>query len=207
MSSSADRPRLSLRVLRVDSSGRVAGSKSRDLTAHLIRRLRTRYDNIHLVVRDLLAEPLPYVDQRWIEATNKTDAERSPEEADALRFSDRLVAEVKAADLLVIGMPIYNFGVPAALKAWFDQIARARDTFRYSEEGPVGLLGGKRAIVIATSGGTGVDTPIDFATPFVRHVLQFIGISDVHVVLADRLMFEGEAQLEKARAQLNDLAA
>ena len=117
------------------------------------------------------------------------------------------MAELKAADVVVIGMPVYNFGIPAALKAWVDLIARARVTFRYAESGPEGLLTGKRAIVVAASGGTPVDSEIDFATPYLRHALGFVGITDVEVVAADRLMLDPEASLERADRAVLALAA
>jgi hypothetical protein len=108
------------------------------------------------------------------------------------------VAELKAADTLVIGLPIYNFGVPAALKAWVDQVARAGVTFKYSEYGPKGLLEGKRAIVAVASGGTEAGSDIDFATGYIRHVLGFIGITDVEFVTADRLMLDADGTMAKA---------
>ena len=189
-------------VLRVDGSMRQNGSTTRDLTDRVIARLAPT----ETTTRDL-AEGIGLIDADWIGA-NFTDADdRSPAQVARLAESDTLIAELKAADVIVIGMPIYNFGIPAALKAWIDMIARARVTFRYSENGPVGLLEGKRAIIVAASGGTAVDSDIDFATPYMRHALGFVGITDVEVVSADRQMSDMAAAVEKAESQIAELAA
>ncbi|MEM9054926.1 MAG: NAD(P)H-dependent oxidoreductase, partial [Pseudomonadota bacterium] len=103
-------------------------------------------------------------------------------------------------------VPVYNFGVPAALKAWIDLVARARKTFKYTETGPVGLLEGKTAYVVIASGGTPSGAQIDFATPYVRHVLGFLGIHEVNVIAADQLMTAGEEKVETATAQIEALA-
>ncbi|MEQ8367502.1 MAG: NAD(P)H-dependent oxidoreductase, partial [Roseicyclus sp.] len=130
---------------------------------------------------------------------------RSDDQKAKLALSDDLVAELKAADTIVIGLPIYNFGVPAALKAWVDQVARAGVTFQYSEYGPKGLLDGKRAIVVVASGGTEAGSDIDFATGYIRHVLAFIGITEVDFVAADRMMIDADATLKSANAQVEAL--
>ena len=126
-----------------------------------------------------------------------------------LALSNALVAELQAADVIVIGAPVYNFGVPAAFKAWIDQVARAGLTFKYTEYGPKGLLEGKRAIVAVASGGTEVGSDIDFATGYIRHVLGFIGIEDVVFVAADKLTVDAEASQNAASqaVELLDVAA
>lgn len=191
------------RVLRIDSSARTEGSISRDLAARITEKL----DAGSVTLRDLAAEPLPQVDADWIGANFTPADARSDAQAAKLALSDTLIAEVQAADVLVIGLPIYNFGVPAALKAWIDQVARAGVTFRYTENGPVGLLEGKRAIIAVASGGTEAGSPIDFATGYLKHVLGFIGIHDVTFVSADRLMLDADASLAKANGQIAALAA
>ena len=189
-------------ALRVDSSMRHQGSTTRDLTDRVLAKLAP--DSI--TVRDL-ADGIGLVDETWI-AANFTDPDaRTDEQRERLAASDALVAELRAADVIVIGMPIYNFGIPAALKAWVDMVARARETFRYTENGPVGLLTGKRAIIVAASGGTELDGEIDFATPYLRHALGFIGIEDVEVVAADRQMVDGDIARSKATAAIEQLAA
>jgi len=194
---------MALEVLRIDASARRAGSVSRDLVDGIVARLAPAT----VVTRDLADTPIPQIDEGWIGANftpadARTDAQRA-----ALALSDTLVAEVQRADTLVIGLPIYNFGVPAALKAWIDQVARAGVTFRYTATGPVGLLEGKRAIVAVASGGTEAGSEIDFATGYIRHVLGFIGITEVEFVTADRLMLDADASRSKAAAQIEGLAA
>ncbi|MGD1923934.1 MAG: FMN-dependent NADH-azoreductase [Paracoccaceae bacterium] len=189
-------------VLRVDGSMRSAGSTTRTLTDRVIDKLVPT----HVVTRDL-ADGIPFVNEDWINANFTDPAERTDAQKATLALSDSLVAELRAADVLVIGMPIYNFGIPAALKAWVDMIARARETFKYTETGPVGLLDGKRAIIVAASGGTALDSEIDFATPYLRHALGFVGIHDVTVVSADRQMVDADAALKNAEAGIDELAA
>ncbi|MFV1874987.1 FMN-dependent NADH-azoreductase [Nioella sp.] len=188
-------------ILRIDASARREGSVSRDLADRII----ARFPGAHVTTRDL-APGLPLIDETWVGANFTPEAERSPEQRATLALSDDLIAEVKAADTLVIGLPIYNFGVPATLKAWVDQVARAGVTFRYSEAGPEGLLTGKRAIVIVASGGTEAGSEIDFATGYIRHVLSFIGIKDVEFVTADRLALDPDGTLQSARDQIDALA-
>ena len=146
------------------------------------------------------------VDEAWIGANFTPEEERSDAQRERLRVSETLVEELFAADILVIAVPIYNFGIPASLKAWIDQVARARRTFRYSEEGPEGLLGGRKAYLLVTSGGTAADSEIDFATPYLRHVLRFMGIDDVTVIAADRLMTRGDEALQSALDEISATA-
>lgn len=189
--------------LRIDASARREGSVSRDLTDQVIQRLGAT----DIVTRDLATTPVPQIDETWVGANFTPEEARSDAQKDALALSDALVAELKAADTLVIGLPIYNFGVPAALKAWIDHITRAGVTFRYTETGPVGLVTGKRAIVAVASGGTKMGSDIDFATGYLAHILGFIGVTDVSFVAADRLMVDAEAARAAAAAQIADLAA
>lgn len=191
-------------ILSVQSSARNEGSQSRALSAELIDALGGTSEHT-IVVRDL-AEPIPQLDEKWLGANWTPAEERSDEQARALALSDTLISELEAADTIVIGVPLYNFSVPAALKAWIDQVARAGRTFRYSENGPQGLLEGKRAFVVVASGGVPVDSPVDFATPYVRQVLGFIGITDVTVIAADRLVQNADGSLAAARAAIAEAA-
>ena len=188
-------------ILRIDASARRSGSVSRDLTDKIIARIGGA-----VTTRDL-ATALPLIDETWVGANFTPADDRTPEQARTLALSDALVAEVQAADTLVIGLPIYNFGVPAALKAWVDLVARAGVTFRYTETGPKGLLEGKRAIIAVASGGTEAGSEIDFATGYIRHVLGFIGITDVTFVAADQLAKDPDDTLARAHAQIEELAA
>ena len=201
MTAPTNRP---LAVLRVDGSARTEGSVSRSLTDALVDRLEA--DGAAVTTRDLTAG-VPFVDQAWIAANFTADGDRSAAQREALAVSDTLTAELKAADVIVIGVPIYNFGVPAALKAWIDLVARARVTFQYTENGPEGLLKGKTAVLLVASGGTTVGSDIDFATGYVKHILGFLGITDVRIVAADRLMVEGDTRVAEARDRIPALAA
>ena len=190
-------------VLRIDASARHEASVSRDLTDRIVERLAPS----RVIVRDLDAEPLPQVTEPWAAGAYIPEEERTTEQRTALALSDALIEEIRAADVLVIGLPVYNFTVPAALKAWIDQVARKGVTFRYTENGPEGLLENKRAILAVASGGTEVGSPLDFATPYMRHILGFIGIGDVQIVASDRLMVDADASEARAEAGLERLAA
>jgi FMN-dependent NADH-azoreductase len=189
--------RPSLRVLRVDASARVEGSVTRQLADLMLRELDERVPGLSVARRDVAAG-LPFVDATWVGANLTEPEARNAAQRQALAKSDELVAEVMAADVLVIATPIYNFGVPASLKAWVDQVARARLTFRYTEHGPEGLLTGKKAYVLVATGGTEVGSAIDFATPWLKFVLGFLGITDVEVIAADRGMLRGDAARQNA---------
>ncbi|MEL6838570.1 MAG: NAD(P)H-dependent oxidoreductase [Pseudomonadota bacterium] len=167
-------------VLHIDASGTTDGSVSRAATAQLVAQLSAKT----VIYRDLAGTPLPQVDETWIRARLVPEAERTETERASLALSDALIAELQAADTIVIGMPMYNFGMPSSLKAWIDLIARPGVTFRYTENGPIGLLEGKRAIVAVASGGVPVDSGMDFATPHMRQVLRFIGIDDIDIRVA-----------------------
>lgn len=171
-------------VLHITSSAATEGSVSRAASSRIIAGLAPTT----VITRDLAAMPLPQVDGKWINARLVPAERRTQEEATSLALSDTLIAEIKAADVIVIAMPIYNFGMPAALKAWIDLIARPKVTFAYSENGPVGLLTGKKAIVAVASGGVPVDSPVDFATPHLRQVLRFVGIHDITVHAAKEIV-------------------
>lgn len=184
-------------ILRIDASMRRDGSTTRMLSDELIEALAP----LTVVTRDL-ADGIDLIDEAWIGANFTDPAERTDEQKAKLAGSDALVEEIEAADTLVIGVPIYNFGVPAALKAWIDQIARAKRTFRYTENGPVGLLEGKTAYLVIASGGTASGSEIDFATGYMKHVLGFVGITDVHVVDASKQGAGAEGAIARARAAL-----
>ncbi|MEM9577363.1 MAG: NAD(P)H-dependent oxidoreductase [Pseudomonadota bacterium] len=188
-------------ILHIDSSARLEDSTSRALTAQIVEKLGGT------TLRRDLSDPLPQIDETWIAANFTPRDQRTQAQQQALALSDGLIEEILRADVLVIGVPIYNFGVPAALKAWVDQIARAGVTFRYTENGPEGLLSGKRAIIALASGGTPVGSEIDFASGYMRHIMEFIGIHDVEIVAADQMMIDAEAASAKATRQIQSLAA
>lgn len=194
-----------MKVLRIDASARQDGSTTRALGDDLINRLTGLHGDVSVTERDL-SGGLPFLTENWVGANFTDPDQRNDDQKSELALSGELIAELKDADVLVIGVPVYNFGVPAVLKAWVDLIARARVTFRYSENGPVGLLEGKKAYLVAASGGTEIGSDIDFATPYMRHVLGFVGIHDVTVISAGQQMIDDTAQ-EKARSDIAELAA
>jgi FMN-dependent NADH-azoreductase len=192
-------------VLRIDASAPREGSVSRQLGDELIAALaQSALRPLRVIRRDLAATPPPFVDAAWVAARQAAAVDP---DARTLRASDELIGELKAADVLVIGMPIYNFGVPAALKAWVDMVARARVTFRYTSDGPEGLLTGKKAYLVVASDGTAVGSAIDFATDYMRHILGFMGITDVELIAADQIMRGRDGALMRARARIAELAA
>jgi FMN-dependent NADH-azoreductase len=180
-------------ILRVDASARNAGSTTRQLTDQLVARLVEQGYGAGVTVRDLAATPPALLTEAWVGANFIDDGDRSDDQKASLAASDTLIAELEAADTIVIGVPLYNFGIPASLKAWVDLIARARRTFRYTETGPEGLLKGKKAYLVVASGGVPVGSDYDFATGYLRHVLGFVGITDVTVIEAGQQMMDGEA--------------
>jgi len=193
-----------LRILEVSAGARSAGSISRQLTADLIAALETRYSDTETVRRDV-ADGLPFIDEAWVAANFTPDEDRTGQHRQTLAYSDTLVAELRAADVLVIGAPIYNFSVPATFKAWIDMIARARLTFEYTDNGPQGLLNDKKAYVIVPSGGVPVGSPMDFATPYIRHALSFVGITDVEFIGAQGADRGNDDALDNARARIAEL--
>jgi FMN-dependent NADH-azoreductase len=140
-----------------------------------------------VIVRDLAVQPVPHLDGARFGAFLSKPGERTAEQQDVLDYSDELIEEVRDADVIVLGVPMYNFGVPSSLKAYFDHIARAGVTFRYTEKGPQGLLTGKQAIVFAARGSIHTGKPTDTQTGFLRTFLGFLGITDVQFVVAEGL--------------------
>ena len=193
-------------ILRIDSSARKSGSTTRELTGELVSLLSDQMGDAQIINRDV-ADGLPFVDEDWVNANFTPEENRTDAHREKLAFSDSLVAELKAADTIVIGLPIYNFGVPATLKAWVDMIARARLTFRYTESGPEGLLTGKKAYIAVASGGTSAGSEIDFATSYLRHALKFVGITDVTLIDASAAAQGAEEALNRAKGQIEAVAA
>ncbi len=191
-----------LRVLRIDASARVGDSVTRELADRFIAGLAQRAGEVALTRRDL-AHGLPFIGADWIAANFTAADARNAEQHAALAGSDALVEEIQAAGVWVIATPIYNFGVPASLKAWIDQIARAGVTFRYTEEGPRGLLTDRKVYILVASGGTEVGSAIDFATPWLRFVLGFLGITDVEVIAADCGNLRGIVAAREAGARID----
>lgn len=196
-------------ILKLNSSIYSDAGASSQLAAQFVTALREREPGARVIERDLAREPLPHLDAARFQAFLTKPEERTAEQADVAGVSDALIDELRAADVLVLGLPMYNFGLPSQLKAYFDHIARAGITFRYTEQGPVGLLTGKKAYVFATRGGAYAGTPRDTQTQYVRDFLAFLGIAEVEFVYAEGLAM-GEASrsasLAKAHAAVQNLA-
>ncbi len=189
-----------LSILLVNSSARREGSTSRRLASELIGSLSETRDAA-VTVRDL-ADGVPFVDEDWVGANFTPAEKRTARQTATLSYSESLIEELEAADIIVIGVPVYNFGVPAALKAWIDLVTRARRTFEYTDKGPVGLLKNKRAVLVVASGGVTVGSDADFATKYLRFVLGFIGITDVEIVAAEGQAYDADGAAARARAGL-----
>lgn len=174
------------------------------MTERIVGSIGQIYSSAEIILRDV-AKGLPFVDEDWVIANTTRAQQRTADQKLILRRSDELVGELQRAELIVIGAPIYNFGVPATLKAWIDMVARAGVTFRYTENGPRGLLKNKRAIVVITSGGTKVGSDIDFASGYLKHVLGFVGVHDVEFIVADELNSRSEEAVSNARQQIDTL--
>jgi FMN-dependent NADH-azoreductase len=162
-----------------------------------------------VISRDLAREPVPHLTAERFQAFLAKPEERTAAQAAHVAASDDLIAELERADVVVLGLPMYNFGVPSTLKAYFDHIGRAGRTFRYTEKGPVGLLTRKKAIVVATRGGLYAGTPLDTQTAYVRDFLRFVGIEDVRFIYAEGLAMGDApkaAALGKAQTAIRALA-
>lgn len=190
-------------ILKINATARVADSASRPLVDRIVNRLSGA--DTRVIDRDLAGEPLPLLSADWLTANWTEAGARSDDQHAALALSDTLIAELKAADTLVIGAPIYNFSVPAALKAWIDLIARNGETFAYTADGPKGLLEGKRAVIVLASGGVPMDAPMDHATPLLRTVMGFVGIEDVTIIDASTLVANSDTVVPRAQAEIDAL--
>jgi FMN-dependent NADH-azoreductase len=168
---------------------------------------------LNVVTRDLAKDPVPHLTAEGFQGFIAKPEARTPEQAKIVAYSDALIDELRRADTIVLGLPMYNFGVPSALKAYFDHIGRAGVTFKYTDKGPVGLLTGKKAYVIATRGGNYIGTSWDTQTAYVRNFLSFLGITDVEFIFAEGLAMgdaSRKASIEKAEriiAGVGELAA
>lgn len=191
-------------ILHVTASIRSDESVSRKLGNRLVERLRDR-TGANVTLRDLANNDLPLIDTDRFAANLTPVAERGEQARQLAAIGDDLIAELHAADTLVLSLPVYNFTMPSTLKAWADLVARAGTTFRYTESGPEGLVTGKKAYALIASGGTPIGSEIDFLTPWLRHFLKFIGITDLEIIAADGISgVDGE---EKIAAALNAVDA
>ncbi|ABC63771.1 FMN-dependent NADH-azoreductase [Erythrobacter litoralis] len=194
-------------ILHITASIRGDESISRALSSKLVERLSGT--DTKVITRDLSQNDIPYVDADRFAANLSPYTERSPEQQELAAIADTLIEELQAADTIVLGVPIYNFSVPATVKAWADTVARAGTTFEYTPTGPKGKLDGKKAYITVASGGTPVGSEVDFMSPWLKFFLGFLGISEVEVVAtADGIMGEGgEEKIASAHKQVEQVAA
>jgi FMN-dependent NADH-azoreductase len=169
------------------------GQSSR-LADEFVATWRARNPGAKVTVRDFARDPVPHLDAARFRAFLTKAEERSAGQQAVADYSDALIEELRRADVIVLGLPMYNFGVPSTLKAYFDHIARAGVTFRYTEKGSEGLLTAKKAYVVAARGGVYMGTPLDMQTAYVRHFLHFVGIEDVEFIYAEGLNISEESK-------------
>ena len=189
-------------LLQLNTSLFSDGGQSSRLAREFVAEWRAQNPGTAVLTRDLARDPVPHLTAERFQSFLTPAGECSPEQQAVVAYSDTLVDELRRADIIVIGLPMYNFGVPSTLKAYFDHIARAGVTFRYTEKGSQGLLTGKKAYVFATRGGRYAGTAGDSETPFVRQFLGFLGIDDVEFVYAEGLAIdEGSKKAALTRAE------
>ncbi|WP_348672245.1 NAD(P)H-dependent oxidoreductase [uncultured Abyssibacter sp.] len=197
-------------ILFLSTSLHSDAASSSQLATQFIEAWQGRHGPATVVHRDLASQPVPHLTADRFAAFAVPADDRTPEQAADVALSDALIAELRAADVLVIALPMYNFGIPSTLKAYIDHVARAGITFRYTENGPVGLLPVRKAFVIATRGGRYVGTPRDTQTPYIREFLNFVGIDAVEFAYAEGMAMgpDGrDAALRSARESIAELAA
>jgi FMN-dependent NADH-azoreductase len=197
-------------LLQINASILGEQGQSSGLAARFVDAWQEQHPQGQVIKRDLAREPVPHLSAARFAAFMAPAAQRDAEQQAVAEYSAALIEEIKQADVLVLGLPMYNFGVPSQLKAYFDHIARAGLSFRYTDRGPVGLLGGKKTYVFAARGGLYAGTTLDTQTQYVRDFLRFIGISEVQFIYAEGLAIGAEPReraLRGARAQIDQLFA
>lgn len=196
-----------MKILQINSSARTEGSHSTKLANALVERLSATQSQAEVTVRDLGRTPHPMLDETALQALFTPAEQRTPEQAARVALDDALIAEIQLANVVVLGVPMYNFGVPTQLKSWIDAISRAQVTFRYTEQGPEGLLKGKKVYVVLTRGGLYRNTPTDTQTPYLKTLFGFLGMTDVQFMYAEGLAMGPEAEqaaLESAQQQIEE---
>ncbi len=198
-------------LLQINASINNVNGQSSQLADRFVAAFRQRNPQAKIIVRDVAAdEAVPHLNAERFGAFITKPEERSAAQHAVVTFSDRLIEELKQADVIVLGLPMYNFGVPSQLKAYFDHVARAGVTFKYTDQGPVGQLTGKKVYVFATRGGLYAGTSMDTQTSYVRDFLRFLGMTEVEFVYAEGLAISSESReagLAKAVAEIARLAA
>ena len=199
-----------MKILQINASARSSGANSTRLADSVSARLKALNPNASFELRDLASEPHPVLDEPALGALFTPVEQRTPAQAARVALDDALIAQVQSADAIVLGVPMYNFGVPVQLKTWIDAIARAGVTFRYTENGPQGLLKGKKVYVALARGGLYRDTPADSQVPYLKSVLAFLGMTDVSFIYAEGLSMGADAATKafaEAEALIGELVA
>jgi FMN-dependent NADH-azoreductase len=199
-----------MKILQINASARSAGANSTRLADAITARLKAQNPAAVVELRDLASNPHPVLDEAALGALFTPAEQRTAEQAARVALDDALIAQVQAVDVIVLGVPMYNFGVPVQLKTWLDAIARAGVTFRYTENGPEGLLKGKKVYVALARGGMYRDTPADSQVPYLKTILGFLGLTDVEFVYAEGLAMGAEGAdkaFASAQAQIGELIA
>ena len=198
-------------LLQINASINDDNGQSSQLANQFVAAFQARHPEAHIVVRNVAAaESVPHLNAERFGAFITQAENRSAAQHAVVAYSDSLIDELKRADVIILGLPMYNFGVPSQLKAYFDHVARAGVTFKYTEKGPVGLLTGKKVYVFAARGGLYAGTPLDTQTSYVRDFLRFLGMADVEFVYAEGLAISPQSKeegLAKAVAEIARLAA
>ncbi|MCG8308949.1 MAG: NAD(P)H-dependent oxidoreductase [Cytophagales bacterium] len=194
-----------MKVLKINSSAAEKTSISRSEVDAIISKLLIKHPNAEVINRDVAYSNLPFPDDKFLEAVFH-HGELNEEQQRVTKLSDGLVDELMESDILVMGAPMYNFGIPASLKAYFDLVARAGKTFQYSEQGyPVGLVKNKKAIVVITTGGVPLGSPMDFSKNYIATFLGFLGIEDIEFIELDENRFKYEEKRKTAKEKLDSI--
>ncbi|TAH41743.1 MAG: FMN-dependent NADH-azoreductase [Betaproteobacteria bacterium] len=196
-----------MNILQINSSARREGANSTRVANDIAARVLAASAGAALSVRDLAADPVPVLDEAALGALFTPADQRTPDQAARVALYDALIAEVQAADVLVLGVPMYNFTVTAQFKNWIDAIARAGVTFRYTENGPEGLLKGKKVYVALARGGLYRGSELDTQVPYLKAVLGFLGMTDVHFIYAEGLNMGPDAAQKGFAQAAADLEA
>ena len=194
-----------MKILQINSSARSEGSQSARLANTIVERLKAAQPDLELTVRDLASKPHPALDEAALGALFTPAEQRTDAQNARVALDDALIAEVQSADVLVLAVPMYNFGITTQLKNWIDAIARAKVTFQYTANGPEGLLKGKKVYIALTRGGVYRDTQADSQVPYLKMVLGFLGLTDIEFVYAEGMAMGPEAEQQAIASALQQI--
>lgn len=196
-------------LLRLDTSLFSGQGVSTQLSDELLNQLKNTTPELKIVHRNFAEQPIPHLDGEWLQALMTPEEKRTSEQQQKVDFSDQLIGELQDADTIIIGLPMYNFSIPSMLKAWFDHVARAGTTFKYTSTGSEGLLNNKKVYLVTTRGGVHKDQPSDTQMPFVKTFLAFLGLTNVETIYAEGLNMGDEmrnAGIDSAKQVIEALA-